>query len=962
MTQRFSSYRTKLMGAAALLAVIPAMPSALAQDSEAADAPLDVIIVTTERREQNIQDVAATVQNFSGDDLFRLGVNDGFANLQYVVPGLQITESEGRTEVFLRGIGSFDAEFSSDPSVATLFNGIYIGRPRGIGLLFFDSARTEVNKGPQGTVRGRNSEGGTINVISNRPDFDEFYGQLQAGFGNFNSREFEGFINFPINDTLAVRGAFFNKVHDPVYTNAFIDLDAVQDDFEAPGSQDDLAGRLSVLWEPTDRLSAYFLWQRSTRDGSGEPGTFARRTFSAGFDIPDLDDPFNQYFRTEGDFDQTISNYIGQIVYEFDRVGIEYNGSYSSTLAINRNASRQLFLGFDFPAGGDVFPGGGRADAEVIAGNPNPNDNLNVNNTFYQGEESRAVVQELRFFSTDPGSRLQWAAGAFYYRENFDGHSFDVGNGFCSQFRAAFDADFVTANQAIVGDDPVSCFFNGLGGEFRNDDSVVESIAGYGDFTFSLTDRLRIKGGIRYTSDEKTQTNFNAAYTFDFDETFFSNFPGIQPCGADGQPNCDSSDIVFGSEGLLLTPTGRQIFTVTPGQEAQFFLDGFEAFGIADNFDDLLLAAVDANAVLVQVNSTLDDPNTTAVETNSRISNTTSFIDWRAGVEFDLTPDNLVYFTASTGTRSGGINLPLVLADGTLSAPTFDEESLILYELGSKNQFELGDIPVTANLAAFYYSFEDQIIQNLVDVANPTPGNPGATTQRVLSENVGNARAYGVELELGALLPYGLSVGANVLFLDAEYSDNAFATDPRQAGGAIGQEVVNGFDFGPGGFGGFPLEGNQLQNTSRWNLNFRASQEIPVQHDYISSLDWTVNMSYRTEFFLNPQNEVAFMVDGDTGELMRVPLSALTPNNFGPIVDANGADDGNAFASRVDGVFVLNAVVGVNFGEDDRFRLDGYVENATNTAFSGRGFINNTVNIRFLNQPRQYGARLRVRF
>ena len=121
-------------------------------------------------------------------------------------------------------------------------------------------------------------------------------------------------------------------------------------------------------------------------------------------------------------------------------------------------------------------------------------------------------------------------------------------------------------------------------------------------------------------------------------------------------------------------------------------------------------------------------------------------------------------------------------------------------------------------------------------------------------------------------------------------------------------------------------------------------------------------MLYRSEYFLNPQNEIAFVVDGATGELVPTPLENLTPNNFGPIVDTNGPDNGLAFSSRVDDFVVLNIVAGINFGEDNRFRLDGYVENFTNEAFSGRGFINNTVNIRFLNEPRQYGARLRARF
>ncbi|MGF1543552.1 MAG: TonB-dependent receptor [Parvularculaceae bacterium] len=938
MHTRRSLFRTRLLGAACAAAT--AAP--LAATAQTNIDTTDEIIVTTERREQNIQDVAATVQNFSAQDLQNLGVNSEFSNLQFVVPGLQITEAEGSTEVFLRGIGSFDQEFSSDPSVATLFNGIYIGRPRGIGLLFFDSARTEVNKGPQGTVRGRNSEGGTINIISNRPDFDDFHGSIQAGFGNFNAREFEGFVNFPITDTLAVRGAFFNSVHDPLYTNAFIENDDAQDEFERPGARDDLAGRLSVLWEPTDRLSAYFLWQRSTRDGSGEPGAFARRTFSAGFDIDDLDDPFNQFFRSEGEFDQTISNYIGQVIYDFDAFSVEYNGSYSSSLAVNRNASRQLFLGFDFPAGGDVFPGGAAADAAVIASNQFVNDSLNVNNTFFQGDDSQAIVQEVRFFNNE--GPFIWAAGAFYYRENFDRHSFDVGNGFCSQFRAAFDAGFVAANQEIVGDDPVSCFFDGLGGEFRDVDSIVESIAGYGDFTWEVTDRLRIKGGVRYTSDDKSQNLFNASYTFDFDEEIFSGFQGIGVCGQAGQPNCDSTGVIVNSPGLTITPTGRDIFQVVPGQETAFFLDAFESFGFQDNFFDLLTAAEASNQVLTQVSSSVDDPTTPEIEVITEVSNNNSFVDWRAGVEYDLSDDHLVYFTASTGTRSGGINPPLILSDGSPSAPIFDNESLILYELGSKNQFEFAGIPMVANSAVFFYQFRDQIIQNLIDVLNPTPGNPAATTQRVLSENVGDASAFGVEFEYAAALPFNLDVGANILYLDAEYDDNAFSTDPRQDSTEA-----------------FPLAGNQLQNTSRWNLNFRISQEIPVNHSYINSIDWTGNLLYRTEFFLNPQNEIAFVSDG-AGGFTQVPFETLEPNNFGPIVDTNGADTGLAFSSRVDDFFILNFVVGVNFGEDDRFRLDGYVENATNHAFSGRGFINNTVNIRFLNEPRQYGARLRARF
>jgi iron complex outermembrane receptor protein len=140
---------------------------------------VETIIVTTDRRMKSIQDVSATVQAFDAEDLSQLAVNNEFKNLQNIVSGLHIARQEGKFEVFIRGIGSSDSDFSSDPSVATHYNGVYLPRPRSIGPMFFDIERVEVNKGPQGTVRGRNATGGLINFISNRPEFDEFYGSLK---------------------------------------------------------------------------------------------------------------------------------------------------------------------------------------------------------------------------------------------------------------------------------------------------------------------------------------------------------------------------------------------------------------------------------------------------------------------------------------------------------------------------------------------------------------------------------------------------------------------------------------------------------------------------------------------------------------------------------------------------------------------------------------------------------------
>ncbi len=901
------SNRTLLAGMTSAIALVAAMP-ALAQTESGDD--METVIVTVERREQNIQDVAATVQTFNAVELRRLGVNSEFSNLQYAVPGLQIANQEGKVEIFLRGIGSSDSDFSSDPSVATHFNGIYVARPRGIGPLFFDSERVEVNKGPQGTLRGRNATGGTINILSRKPDFDEFGGYLLGGISNFNGREIEGAINIPITDTLAVRGAVWHKKHDGLYTNAFLD-DNPDLDFTTPSAQDDVAGRISVLWEPTQNFSAFFLFQKSDTNSSGDPGTFAGRSLGFGFDVGDLDDPWDQYFRTEGDFDQSIETYLATLSYDFGGIGVEYNGSYRSIDAFNQNASREWQLGFNWP--------GSEAEADFIASGANPQRNLLVNDTFYQGDNSDSMIHEVRFFSTDPGASLQWTAGAFYFQEDYDFVSWDVGNGFCG------NSDFLGAAPPI-GPNTISCWQNGLGGENRGDDSEVESLAFYADATYDVTDRLRVKGGVRWTRDEKTQNDANVSqYQFNFNRQF------LEGLGFFNEP----SDLIIGEKGFRLEDAGARRIpnTFVPGVDsgADLFLGGISSFGLGDTFGEALRACSAAGACEVLISSAFDDPTTAdVVELRQTTSVEDSFVDWRVGVEYDVTDDNLTYFTVSTGTRSGGINRPLVLADGRVLARTWEPEELLVYELGSKNTFDLaGEFPAVLNAAVFYYDYTGKVIQNLVDVPNPTATNPDATTQQVFTDNVADATVFGVEVDANVDLPYWLNLGLNVTYLDSEI-ENSELVDPT----TNDNRVVS-------------VDGNELQNVSRWNINARLSQTIPIEYEFLNSFDWTVNLLYRSEYFLSVFNNNA---------------SGEAPNVNGALGDVGGIPGPGFFSDVVDDVIILNANVGLNFGEDDRFRLDGYVENATREAFSTKGFINSSVNIRYLNAPRIYGVRLRAEF
>lgn len=172
-----------------LLSSAAAMP-AYAQDRPAAGPAVEesdeTVVVTANRREENLQDVSGVVQAFSADQLRQDGIAE-LRQLQAAVPGLSIANQEGNVEIFIRGVGSANSTELGDPGAAPHLNGTYIPRPRGLGLMFYDLERVEVNKGPQGTLYGRNALAGTLNIITAKPRLGQYGGYAQAEVSNRSS-------------------------------------------------------------------------------------------------------------------------------------------------------------------------------------------------------------------------------------------------------------------------------------------------------------------------------------------------------------------------------------------------------------------------------------------------------------------------------------------------------------------------------------------------------------------------------------------------------------------------------------------------------------------------------------------------------------------------------------------------------------------------------------------------------
>lgn len=208
---------------------------------------VEEIVVTAQKREENLQDVPITINAFSADKLDAFGV-ESTADLQKITPGLTYTYAYGYSVIFIRGVGTDAFLPNADPSVATYIDGINIGPSQGKQDSLGPVKRVEVLKGPQGTLFGRNATAGAINIVTEDPP-DEFSGSLKAEFGNYNSRKYQVYLGAPITEYGGATLSFFKENQDLYGRNEV---------FGEPGPEKEdyvEGGRLKLKLNATDDLS-----------------------------------------------------------------------------------------------------------------------------------------------------------------------------------------------------------------------------------------------------------------------------------------------------------------------------------------------------------------------------------------------------------------------------------------------------------------------------------------------------------------------------------------------------------------------------------------------------------------------------------------------------------------------------------------------------------------------------------
>ena len=206
-----ASYRL-LMSCAACAAI--ALPTFARAQAAPADQPTDDIIVTAQKKSESIQSVPIAITAFSAATLDDKTIDDA-TDLSFSVPNLTVTDAGAS----LRGIGNLAISSTSESGLGYHVNGVYIGQPAS-SAEYFDIERIEVLRGPQGTLYGRNTTAGVINIITQKPTHD-FGGYVFGSYGNYNSVKLKSAINVPVGDALSFRLAGFYLDRSGYTTNIF---------------------------------------------------------------------------------------------------------------------------------------------------------------------------------------------------------------------------------------------------------------------------------------------------------------------------------------------------------------------------------------------------------------------------------------------------------------------------------------------------------------------------------------------------------------------------------------------------------------------------------------------------------------------------------------------------------------------------------------------------------------------
>jgi iron complex outermembrane recepter protein len=697
------------------------------------------VVVTAEKREESLQDVPVAISAFTSEKRDLVGITT-IQDMTNFTPGLQYSSQTDRTS--LRGVGRLTNVRTAEGGVAIYSDGVYTTSTveAGKSPLFVD--RVEVLRGPQGTLYGRNSISGAINVISKRPT-EDWYAEIRGQYGNYDRRLIEGAVSGPTPiDGLTFRLAMnWEKQDEGWYDNV------------VPGKPDEgnvidtkiFEGQLQ--WEVNDRLDIWTkfssIWWDNDGGGPGarnswtpteyptyqyqnagitlnpgyacRPGTGVTNVVNAsplGCRNPELDD--ERTFASNIPYDVYLTDtyiFATEVNYRFDTFDLKYVGG-----AVN----------YHYYLTGPVFFGGGTSPPisqytlPTVLGTPGLTAFTNYG--FLYEEDINWQSHEINLAS-NTDSNFRWLAGIYYFDEDDEQpvstQLFDQPEAQLTPSPGPFGAIYCAQTNGVCAPNTPGRIYD------SRTDSHIESKAIYGQIDWDFIPDWRLTVGLRYTDDTKKGRE-------------------------EVRVNCYAAAACFAAPELLpFLGTG-----------------GFYPLVDVTQFPTVTAQPGAGNLPPGVLGQTTFDPATGRAVRNFKA-------DWQAttgtlGIQWEPDSDTNVYARYSRGFKAGGYRVGIDTAIGR--SPLSDAENGDNFEIGLKKTFLDGTLQV--NTALFRLQYENaQIPLSIVSTAG------GLSTSQAVLFNVDEAVSQGLEFEATWLPADNLQILFNYSYLDTEITEGA-TVDP----------------------------------------------------------------------------------------------------------------------------------------------------------------------------------------
>lgn len=900
----------KLKKLSFFISALVALPAqqVFAQEQLEESTEIETITVTATRRETDIMTTPLAISAMQGDQLQNLGL-DNVKDLSYALPALSIQNTDTSAPIItLRGVRSTNVTEVGDPAVGIHVDGIYVPRPQGANALMFDIERAELARGPQGTLFGRNSIVGTLNIITAKPDPNEQSASMTLNAGRFNEEAIRGHFNLPINDRFALRFAFMTEEKDS-FLNGYYDgsqpdwrflPQSVRDQFQPITDQSQKVTATDYSW-----YMGCQVWQTGCWADPGWQIGLPQTKVKA--DASTFYNNINQHaYRISGRymFDETSDLTLQYEVFQDDGAG------WQNMYSCEQMALRDNKLLGDPP----VYPGNTCSDIQGT-------DNRYTSYVNVPGEVDMEIRSARAIFTKDFGNL---ALTARYGNQQLEQYSqWDTDGGANAAYDMALIINDYKAQSNVVDieiknnsgdlawvagafwmkeDNDMEAFFHAtLNGDslFVQPDRVVESKAVFGQVTYPLRDDIFLTLGARYTEDKKSDVGganydcsvWNSCYPsteiwgqrFAFTENLNALAPDFHLAGGKiAGVNCEAQGGPYGG-GPYFGGTGCYVQTSENDAKASF-------------------------------DST----------------------DWRIGLDWDVSDTTFAYGYVASGFKSGsiadqyvrGANTTHPEGPGSRVDTSYDTEDAITAEIGIKTRLLDGRLNLSAN---YYHTKYDgkQFTGNVpVDTVFATEYNRETEqveeVQQVVTiwgtQNFGNQVMQGLELEFDWIAYEGGRINGWATFMDTEITDDFitqwyYGMDAQFGRAGYNESIANVPE------NAVNLKGNEapfspdIAFTIRWEHNFNLGD--------FGILTSSLNYHWQSEDYLTIWNADKHVNDpGGYG-------TGFSPN--GDYVDLPGyfMDDVETFGDHRDSWYMADLLLTYKTAQDAPWYLQAYGYNIT---------------------------------